>query len=331
MIDNLIELMKIDSTSGKERELAFYIRDSFNTDYNSIEMHDNEDNTFNVLIKWGNPKMLFCTHLDTVPPYIAPTIEGELIKGRGSCDAKGQIAAMYQTCLELEKEGQNNFGLLLLAGEEIGSRGAKKANLMETDCQYMVIGEPTENKLIRAAKGTKLFEIEILGKNAHSGYPERGDNAVETMRIFLNNLASIDFPIDPVLGTTTYNIGLLKSNNAVNVISASVKFKLYFRTTFSTDKLVIEKILNQANDKIKIKHISGDSPINFETFDFKNTEVVSYGSDAPSLTKFGKKVLYGPGSIFDAHTDNEKISLAELNQAVKTLKEIYFNIKKELK
>lgn len=327
MIDNLLELMEIDSTSGKEKELAYYIYDHFKTNENQIELFDNNDNTFNVLIKWGEPSMLFCTHLDTVPPYIAPKLDGDIIRGRGACDAKGQIAAMYQACKNLAIAGETDYGLLLLAGEEVGSKGAKKANMLKNNCKFMVIGEPTENKLIRAGKGTKLFEVEILGKNAHSGYPQLGDNAIERMREFLNILADYDFPEDPILGNTSYNIGLLHSDNAVNVISSSVKFKIYFRTTFVSDEIVVNLMKDLSDDKIIINKLGGDQPINFETFDDENFNIVSYGSDAPALSNFGTKVLYGAGSIFNAHTNHEFVTIGELNEAVKALESIYYKIK----
>lgn len=327
MIDNLLKLMEIDSTSGKEKELALYIKDNFITDQNEIELFDNEDGTLNVLIKWGNPSMLFCTHLDTVPPYISPGIENDIVRGRGACDAKGQIAVMYETCLNLAASGETDFGLLLLAGEEVGSKGAKMANKLNTPCKYMVVGEPTENKLIRAGKGTKLFEVEITGKNAHSGYPQLGDNAVERMRIFMNKLSDVDFPIDPVLGETSYNIGLLQSMNAVNVISASVKFRIYFRTTFASDEMVIKLMHELSEERIIINLLGGDPPIDFEIFDDQEINIVSYGSDAPALSNFGKKILFGPGSIFNAHTDHEFVRISELEEAVKTLESIYYKIK----
>lgn len=330
MVDNLLRLMEIDSTSGKEKELVFFINDNFRTTDNQIELFDNKDNTFNVLIKWGEPSMLYCTHLDTVPPYIPPQFDGAMIKGRGACDAKGQIASMYQACINLSAAGETDFGLLLLAGEEVGSKGAKKANLISNICQYMVIGEPTENKLIRAGKGTKLFEVEILGKNAHSGYPHLGDNAIERMREFLNKLAKYDFPEDPILGNTSYNIGMLHSDNAVNVISSSVKFKIYFRTTFASDEIVVNFMEDLSDDKIIINKVGGDPPIHFETFDDENFNIVSYGSDAPALSNYGIKVLYGAGSIFNAHTDHEFVAVSELNEAVKALESIYYKIKSKI-
>jgi acetylornithine deacetylase len=322
--------MSIDSTSGREKELAYYVKDNFKTDKNTAELQDVGDGTYNVFFKWGSPGVIFCTHLDTVPPYIPPRAEGDMIFGRGSCDAKGQITAMYEACLQLEKQGNTDFGLLLLAGEEIGSTGGPVANKLITGCKYTVIGEPTENKLISAGKGTKHFEVLISGKNAHSGYPHMGDNAIETMRNFLNLLAVLEFPEDPVLGKTTYNIGKLSADNAVNVVPASVSFKLMYRTSFASDHLVAEKLLALNSDKISVKFLGGDQPIRFEVFDGKGNNIVAYGTDAPSLPGLGKKVLFGPGSIFHAHTDNEQIRIQEMEEAVIKLKDIYFKIKKKL-
>ncbi|MBR1960551.1 MAG: M20/M25/M40 family metallo-hydrolase, partial [Bacteroidales bacterium] len=90
---------------------------------NKVDVFEVGDGTRNILVSWGTPKVVFCSHLDTVPPYIPPKIDGEVVRGRGSCDAKGQIFAMYEACKVLESKGYDGFGLLLLAGEETGSYG----------------------------------------------------------------------------------------------------------------------------------------------------------------------------------------------------------------
>ena len=75
------------------------------------ELMEVGDGTLNLFLKWGTPSVVFCTHMDTVPPYIKPVISSEvekshrIISGRGSCDAKGQIFAMYTACKELEAKG----------------------------------------------------------------------------------------------------------------------------------------------------------------------------------------------------------------------------------
>lgn len=166
-----------------------------------------------------------------MPPYISPTFTDEIIYGRGSCDAKGQLAYLWQAANELIEEGEKDFGLLMTFGEETGSAGAKEANKLLTDTEYIIVGEPTENKLILASKGTNLIKVTIRGKNCHSGYPQFGDNAINRMRKFLDRLDNIGFPVDDIMGETTYNIGWLKSDNAQNVVPDLVTFNLFIRTT----------------------------------------------------------------------------------------------------
>ena len=97
----------------------------FVADGRKVESFDVGDGTKNILVSWGSPKVVFCSHLDTVPPYISPKFSDDRVEGRGTCDAKGQIFAMWEACLELERRGCSDFALLLLAGEETGSFGAK--------------------------------------------------------------------------------------------------------------------------------------------------------------------------------------------------------------
>lgn len=134
-INLFLDILKIESTSGSERRLANFISTKLkgkDCQITHIPEDAKEDAPINLLISWGCPRVIFCTHLDTVPPYIAPSIEeidgAMIIKGRGSCDAKGQIFSMLTACQELAQEGCSDFGLLLLYGEETGSYGAKKMN-----------------------------------------------------------------------------------------------------------------------------------------------------------------------------------------------------------
>ncbi len=323
-MNRFLEILKIDSTSGKEGALAKYIATNLVTEKSIAELYDVGDGTQNLFIKWGDPQIVFCTHLDTVPPYISPKMIGDTIYGRGTCDAKGQLISMYKACLELEQEGHSDFGLLLLAGEEIGSLGAKSQTI---GGKYVIIGEPNDNRLASAGKGTKHFEIEILGKSAHSGYPHLGENAIQTFVDFVNTLNSIEFPFDEELGETTYNIGRLESDNPQNIISDNVRFRCYFRTTFASDDMVVGAMQSLRSEKIKIKQIGGDAPIRFLTLEGFETNTIAYGSDAPYLINFRHRLLYGAGSIATAHTKDEKITIGELYKAVIDLKLIYTKLK----
>ena len=260
MIDfNLFEdILGFDSTSGKERSLAEFLAKRIKAP--SQESFEVGDGTINLLFSWGTPRVVFCTHMDTVPPYIAPKMGEERICGRGSCDAKGQIIALYTACCELAKAGHDGFGLLLLSGEETGSWGAKAFAKLPFKADLLVIGEPTENKMISASKGTKAYELVFRGEPFHSGYPQFGSSAVEKFVDFVNMLRTKQFPFDDTLGDTTYNIGKLISDNPQNILSPELRCRLYFRTTFASDGLVHEWMMKEAAGWADVLFIGVDIP-----------------------------------------------------------------------
>ena len=354
-------MLEIDSTSGRERAFADFLAQRMAGPGRRVETFEvpsmmgdwpTESGTpVNLMVSWGEPKVVFCTHLDTVPPYIAPSVEvledGDMkIKGRGSCDAKGQIFAMWEACLELESRGCTDFALLLLAGEETGSFGAKAFAAMEgivPEDAVVIVGEPTDNHMTSASKGTKSFEVTFTGEAFHSGYPQYGRSAVEMFSDFMNALRSIVFPEDPILGDTTWNIGRLVSDNPQNILSDSLTCRVYFRTTFESDVMVCNVMKNMAGPDAKlrfgrrrvqdgsdivakdvalwqkymsVKAFGGDSPTMYTTLDGFPLKVVAFGSDAPQLKCFGRKVLCGPGSILVAHRDDEHILLSDIEQAI---------------
>ena len=387
------EMLEIDSTSSRERVLADFLAGRLLTGCNKVERFDVESMAEdvpegcglpqNLLFSWGIPRIVFCTHLDTVPPYISPTFNdvaalqghdsdneyaGISVAGRGTCDAKGQIFSMWEACKSLEAKGYTDFGLLLLAGEETGSFGAKAFNSMmqtradfhvrageiEASDLWVIVGEPTDNCMATAAKGTKSFEVTFRGKAFHSGYPEYGESAVMYFNDFVNALRSIRFPQDELLGETTFNIGKLVSDNPQNILSPELTCRIYFRTTFESDEMVCNIMKNMAGPDAKlrfgrpkaqdgsdlvgkdvapwqaamsVKALGGDSPTRYETFEGFETKSVSFGSDAPQLKCFGHKILCGPGSILVAHRPDEHIRLSDMETAIDNYIRIFENIK----
>jgi acetylornithine deacetylase len=257
---------------------------------------------------------------------------------------------MYEACLELERRGYDGFGLLLLAGEETGSFGAKAFREQHPGAEWLVVGEPTDNCMATAAKGTKSFEVTFEGKAFHSGYPENGVSAVELFNDFMNALRSIRFPKDELLGDTTFNVGKLISDNPQNILSEKLTCRVYFRTTFESDEMVCNVMKNMAGPEARlrfgrprvqdgsdivakdvaqwqramtVKAFGGDAPTRFEVLSGFETKPVSFGSDAPQLSNFKYKILCGPGSILVAHRPEEHITLADLKTAVSNYVEIY--------
>ena len=176
----------MDSTSGRERAMAELLLERLEAP--SKESFEVGDGTLNLLFKWGDkPKVVLCSHMDTVPPYIPPKFARDSVAGRGACDAKGQWISMYAACKELERRGQDGFALLLVSGEEVGSVGAK-AFSGKLKAPLLVIGEPTDNIPVSAAKGTKSYDLRFVGEPFHSGYPENGRSAVEMFMDFMIGL-----------------------------------------------------------------------------------------------------------------------------------------------
>ena len=351
------KILNIDSTSGKEAELADMLSVEMAAPGRKMEVFEVGDGTKNILLSWGCPKVVFCTHLDTVPPYIPPTFYDDKVDGRGACDAKGQIFAMYEACKELEARGYSDFGLLLLAGEETGSFGAKAFSAMAQatgwNAEWVIVGEPTDNHMASAAKGTKSFEVTFEGRACHSGYPENGKSAIMYFNDFINALRSIVFPNDPVLGPTTWNVGKLLSENPQNILSDSLTCRVYFRTTFESDQMVCNIMKNIAGEDAKlrfgrpkvqdgsdivakdvapwqramsVKAFGGDTPSHFEVLPGFASKSVAFGSDAPQLTCFQHKILCGPGSILVAHRPEEHVFLTDIEKAIAQYVRMYKQI-----
>ena len=328
------ELLNFDSTSGKEWEVAEWLvrtlPDMFPPSHRpDIRADEVGDGTINLLFTWGEPKIVFCSHLDTVPPYIAPTVipgpTGNLeeVRGRGACDAKGQVFSMITACQKLAEEGCSNYGLLLLAGEETGSWGAKAFAKTGFKADYLVVGEPTDNCMVSASKGTKSYDLKFTGEAFHSGYPDQGVSAVDLFLEFMNKLNAQDFGIDPVLGDTTWNVGLLKSDNPQNILSPELTCRLYFRTTSVSDKAVQAWMEKAQNERLAITPRGGDTPAKYWTVDALPSKWVAFGSDAPHLTNFKHKAICGPGSIAVAHRDDEFVLTADLEKAVEQYITLY--------
>ena len=359
------ELLSIDSTSGKERKVAEWLAGRLpgmfpEANRPALRVDEVGDGTLNLLLTWGTPRIVFCSHMDTVPPYIPPMFPGvnssvipgvtgnlpDVIRGRGACDAKGQVFALVETCKRLAEEGRSDFGLLLLAGEETGSWGAKAFAKTDFRAEYLVVAEPTENCMISASKGTKSFDLKFTGEAFHSGYPQYGVSAVDLFVDFVNALKAKDFGMDPVLGETTWNIGLLHSDNPQNILSPELTCRIYFRTTFVSDEAVTKwmaaapdalrdgrsmpattpgdsSVIPGLTGNLSVTPRGGDTPARYWTVAGLPSKPASFGTDAPHLTNFTHKAICGPGTIAVAHRDDEHVRVADLETAVEQYLEIY--------
>jgi acetylornithine deacetylase len=311
-------LMNIPSVSGDEGAVGFFLRDHLQSLGWTVELQPVSENQNNVIAYLSEtPRVVFSTHLDTVPPFIAPTEDDEMIFGRGACDAKGIIAAQIIAAEELRKQGAEDIGLLYTVEEETSSAGARVANQhpLAPRCEFLINGEPTDNDLAIGSKGTFRLKIHTEGKAAHSAYPEKGDSAIEKLLDILEDVRHTKFPDDDFFGETTVNIGTIEGGTALNVIPPHAEAGLAIRLT--TKRGPIEAALESVVRKRgKIEVLSCSEPVRMLAVDGFDQKVVRFTTDIPYLSNWGQPLLLGPGSILVAHTKDEFIRKSELTEAV---------------
>jgi acetylornithine deacetylase len=261
--------------------------------------------------------------MDTVPPFIASSEDDEFIYGRGACDAKGIIAAQIAAAERLRGDGIDEIGLLFTVDEEVTSVGAKIANEhpIAESCEFLINGEPTDNRLAIGTKGSVQATISAQGRAAHSAYPEQGESAIEKLLDVLNDIRRIDWPSNDVFGETTCNIGIVAGGTRANVIPDAAQATIQIRLADSA--LAIKEHLEYAiAQRATLDYKSVHDPIRLLTIDGFEQMVARFTTDIPYLSNWGRALLIGPGSILVAHTKHEKVSKAELLNAV----DLYANL-----
>jgi acetylornithine deacetylase len=313
------ELMEIESISWNEGAAGRWLRDYLSDAGFEVTTQTVTGDRINVFARLGDPVVSFSSHIDTVPPYIPWSEDDRNIYGRGACDAKGVIAAQVFAAKKLKDEGVNNIGMLYLVGEEDGSDGAKAANSIPNSNRFMINGEPTESRQALATKGALRVTIETKGKTAHSAYPELGESAIEKLLDILADIRKADWPVHPELGPTTYNIGTINGGFKANVVPDKASSELMFRAVTHPDRL-FEAIVEVVGGRAEIRRGFSTVPIHMRLVDDIDlpTSIVRFTTDLPWLTNWGTPLLFGPGSILDAHTSHEYIAKQDLLNAVDT-------------
>lgn len=261
------------------------------------------------------PLIVFSTHMDTVPPHLGACREdGEFLYGRGTCDAKGIIAAQIAAVERLREQGIF-AGMLFLVGEERDSAGAKIANQNPKPSRYLINGEPTDNRLALASKGCLRVEIRAKGTMAHSAYPELGDSAIDKLLAALTDVQALPLPVVDGIGDTTLNIGLIQGGRAPNVIADKAEAHILIRLVGPAEE-IRRTIVSTVGDRADV-NFSLELPfVQMRAIPGLPTMVAKFTTDIPSLTNWGEPFLLGPGSIHVAHTPDERIRKSELLECI---------------
>lgn len=320
-------LVDIESITGNEAAVGHYLvehlqRLGYNVQRTPVE--GERANVFATSPQQPNPALVFSTHIDTVPPFIPSSEDETRIYGRGSCDAKGIIAAQIAAAEQLKQEGIYP-ALLFLVGEERDSLGAKVANQQKNACKFLINGEPTDNRVAIASKGALRAELTATGRMAHSAYPELGESAIDKLIEALHRLRALKLPSDPDIGPCTLNIGHIEGGRAPNVIADKAQALLLYRLIGPSEQLR-QQIIETVGNLARVEFTLEIPFVRLRTFEGLPTMVAAFTTDIPALSNWGQPLLVGPGSIHVAHTDGESVDKKELKNAV----ELYCRIAKKL-
>lgn len=328
-------LVDIESITGNEAAVGKFLEEElrglgFETSRIPVpfppEIEANGRERFDVYarVPGRTPDIVFSTHMDTVPPFIPSSEDAERIYGRGSCDAKGIMAAQIAAAVRLREKGVS-VGLLYVVGEERDSLGAETANRHAPGSKFLVNGEPTDNRLAVASKGSLRVQLTARGRMAHSAYPELGESAIDKLLEALRRLRAMPLPTEPEVGPATLNIGVIEGGRAPNVIPDFARAQLQYRIVGPSDDLrrqIQEAVagLAEADFVLEIPFVR------LRTIDGVPTMVAAYTTDIPGLSNWGEPLLLGPGSIHTAHTEGEFIEKKQLLDAV----EMYCRVGEQL-
>jgi acetylornithine deacetylase/succinyl-diaminopimelate desuccinylase family protein len=237
------ELIRRPSVTGEEKSVVELLA-NFLTDHGlPVELDEAAPDRPNLACLWGaedGPTLLLTGHSDTVPigngwtrdPFAGEIDDGRLY-GRGSCDMKAGLAGMAIAMVALKRRMVRPRGRVLFAAcvdeEEsgIGTKAAIKAGL---EADWAVIGEPTDLQTIRAAKGNCYFEVEVSGRAAHAGSPERGANAIygasRAIAAVEAHHAELQQRRHPLLGSPSCSVGTIEGGMTVSAVPDSCRFRV---------------------------------------------------------------------------------------------------------
>jgi acetylornithine deacetylase len=315
-VDFARELIDIDSTTGREQAAGRWLADTLRGLGYMVVEQPVANGRSNVLATLDAPDVVLSTHYDCVPPFFASSLRDGRLYGRGACDAKGILAAQVAAVERMREDGERRVGMLFVVGEERGSDGADVANASPAGSRFLINGEPTDSKLALATRGNLRVRLRATGRACHSAAPENGVSAIDKLIDALMQLRQLALPADPDLGITYYTVGLIDGGVAPNVVPPHASAEVMFRTVGAHEDIlaVLEALrpLVEIEVVLRVPHVRlkswADAPM--------ETAVFPFTTDIPLLDRWGRPLLFGPGSFLMAHTAEEYLAIDELEGAI---------------
>jgi succinyl-diaminopimelate desuccinylase len=350
-VTELEALVGIESPAPNEAPLIDYIEAELGRIGIAARRIPLEPRRDNLLASVGAGPPIIClnTHADTVPPsgpsQARPRREGGRLYGLGACDAKGSLAAMMAALRAAHEGGfPGRLDLLVSLDEEAGGQGVRSVigagrPRRGYTCDHAIIGEPSQLQVLTSHAGLVFFEIEAAGKSAHGSSPDLGDNAIEKMVAFVGELRRVttDWPAHPIIGEPSFNLGVIcggdRANRVPDRCTAAVDVRLVPPATTDDVAERAEALLGDAKWRgVGVRMVKYGGPLDT-------------AADAPSVRALqsaardiGREagtaswrawteaevfqsalgidaVVFGPGSLAEAHTDHEYVEVADVQAA----------------
>ena len=334
-------LLSIDCTTNNEYEIGETYRSFHEKNGDRVIVQEVEPKRNNIWALDPNPskenRVLFSTHIDTVPPHLEWTHdkESDCYYGRGACDTKGGQVTQLMAGQHLREQGYI-VDYLWVVGEEVNHIGAIKSvdyyqeNLHDYTYKMIILCEPTDNRLAEAQKGILSGLFTFKGKMAHSGYPHLGDDANKKLIQFCSKMYDVaDSMSDETYGSLDVNVGKIDAGYAANVVSDKAVMRCLSRTNsnHSAFKETLESLLE--GDDMSVEWLSDNPPMLFshvKDLEYSNTYVAKFNTDMKYLSAIAPGYLMGPGYIIHAHAPKEHIYWNDMLKG----KELYIQLVKDV-
>jgi succinyl-diaminopimelate desuccinylase len=352
-LSDVLSLIRLDTSNGPGNETiaAEWLEKrvaGFGMEAQISEISSGRSNCLASFDFGPGPTLVLCTHLDVVPGPIelfSPTIDNGRLYGRGSCDAKGALAAMVaaaeRACLEPAKFS-GKLIIAAVADEEVGASGAKYLLSNGFKADGIVIGEPTLNLALFQSRGVVRSKITFMGRSGHASTSSNSFNAISAAAKTVNALTKYSETL-AAKDEGTCSVTMINGGSAVNVIPDRCEIVLDRRVppwmSLADAEAELDNVVREclSRDEVTWSRAQAGASINSLTTDGNSAFIkklsmipsIKFGGTFPAVTDaphFADQgipvVILGPGSIEQAHTGDEWVDLRQLMDS----REIYFDI-----
>lgn len=275
------------------------------------------------------PRILFVSHLDTVPPCdgwsgdpFTPRWEGERLTGLGANDAKGCVAAMLLAAGRLGDLQGARAVFAFVAGEEVGGKGIQEVLPELGALDAAVVGEPTGLDVCAAQRGMLILRCTARGESAHVAHAGLGENAIHKAARDIDRLARMTFEPHPLLGATRAQVTTVQGGRARNMVPDACEFFVDLRTTPNLDhEATAERIGRILESDVAVHSLRYRAVATGASSPVVKAALAASGRKAPvgsatasdwAFLAHLPAVKAGPGDTHRSHRPDEWITLTEL-------------------